>query len=41
MKDDVKVKVPNKIPKILISSDEVLKCGGMLKGDHVTHFEVE
>jgi hypothetical protein len=50
MKDDVKVKVPNKIPKILIPSngvvnwDKVVKWNGVLKfggrpeGDHATHF---
>jgi hypothetical protein len=44
MKDDVKVEVPNKAPKILIPSygvvnwDGVLKFGGRLEGDHVTHF---
>ncbi len=43
MKDDVKVKVHNEISKTLIHSDGVtnwdgvLKYGGMLKGDHVTH----
>ncbi len=44
MKDDVKVKVPNKTPKTLIPSDGVvnwdgvLEFGGKLKGDHATHF---
>jgi hypothetical protein len=44
MKDDVKIKVPNRTPKILILSDEVvnwdgvLKFGDKLKGDHATHF---
>jgi len=44
MKDDVKIKVPNEIPKALIPSDGVvnwdgvLKFGGMLKGDHAMHF---
>ncbi len=44
MKDDVKVKVPNKTPKTLIplngmvSQDGVLKSSGKLKGDHVMHF---
>jgi hypothetical protein len=44
MKDDVKVKVPNKTPKILILSDGVvnwdgvLKSSGRLEGDHATHF---
>jgi hypothetical protein len=45
MKDDMKVKVPNRTPKTLILSngvvnwDGVLKFGGKLKGDHVTHFQ--
>jgi hypothetical protein len=44
MKDDVKIKVPNGTPKTLIpldgvvNWDGVLKFGGRLKGDHVTHF---
>jgi hypothetical protein len=44
MKDDVKVKVSNKTPKILIpldgvvNWDGVLKFGNKLEGDHVTHF---
>jgi len=44
MKDDVKIKVPNRTPKTLILSDEVvnwdgvLKYDGKLKGDHATHF---
>jgi len=38
MKDNVKVKVPNKTPKTLIPFDGVLKFGGKLEGDHVTHF---
>jgi hypothetical protein len=44
MKDDVKVKVPNGIPKILIPSngvvhwDGVLKFGDRLKGDHAMQF---
>jgi hypothetical protein len=44
MKDDVKVKMPNETFKIIIPSDAlvnwdgVLKFGGRLKGDHVTHF---
>jgi len=44
MKDDVKVKVPNKTPKILIplngvvNWDGTLKYGGRPKGDHATHF---
>jgi hypothetical protein len=44
MKDDVKVKVPNKTPKTLIPSngvvnwDGVLKFGGRLKVDHAMHF---
>ncbi len=43
MKDDVKVTMPNGTPRILIpldgvvNWDEVLKFGGMLEGDHVTH----
>ncbi len=43
MKDDVKVKVPNETPKILILSDGVVnwdgvfKYGGKLEGDHVMH----
>ncbi len=46
MKEDVKVKVPNGTPKTLIfldggvNQDGVLKFGGRLEGDHVTHFEV-
>jgi hypothetical protein len=45
MKDDVKVKVPNRTFKSLIASggvvnwDGVLKSGGRLKGDHATHFQ--
>ena len=45
MKDDVKVKVPNGTPRILILSDGVvnwdgvLKFGGKPKGDHATHFK--
>jgi hypothetical protein len=45
MKDDVKVKVPNRAPKILIPSngvvnwDGVLKFGGKLEGDHATHLK--
>jgi hypothetical protein len=31
MKDDVKIEVPNKTPKILILSDEVINWDGMLK----------
>jgi len=44
MKDDVKVKVPNGTPKILIPSnglgnwDGVLKFGGRPEGDHAMHF---
>ncbi len=44
MKDDVKVEVPNKTPKILIpfdgvvNQDGVLKFGNKLEGDHATHF---
>jgi len=43
MKDDVKVKVPNKTPKTLIPLNEVVKWDGVLKyggrpeGEHVTH----
>jgi hypothetical protein len=43
MKDDVKVKVPNKTLKTIIPSDGVvkwdgvLKYGGKLEGDHDTH----
>jgi hypothetical protein len=45
MKDDVKVEVPNKTPKILIpfdgvvNWDGVLKFGNKPKGDHATHFK--
>jgi hypothetical protein len=44
MKDDVKVKVPNKTFKTLIpldglvNWDGVLKFGGKLDSDHVTQF---
>jgi hypothetical protein len=44
MKDDLKIKVSNGTPKILIPSDGmvnengVLKFGGTPKGDHVMHF---
>ncbi len=44
MKNDVKVKVPNKTPKTLIpldgvvNWDGVLKFVGRLEGDHATHF---
>jgi hypothetical protein len=44
MKGDVNDEVPNGNPKILIplngvlNWDGVLKLGGKLKGDHVTHF---
>jgi hypothetical protein len=44
IKDDVKVRVPNKTPKLLIPSDGVvnedgvLKSGGRLEGDHATRF---
>jgi hypothetical protein len=43
MKDDVKVKVPNRTPMTLIPSngvvkwDRVLKSIGKLEGDHTTH----
>jgi hypothetical protein len=45
MKNDVKIKVPNKTSKILIPSngvvnwDGMLKSGGKSEGDHVTHFK--
>jgi hypothetical protein len=44
MKDDVKVKVPNKTLKTFIPLDGVvnwdgeLTFGGKLKDDHATHF---
>ncbi len=44
MKDDVKIKVPNKTPKILIFSngvinwDGVLKFGGRVEDDRAMHF---
>jgi hypothetical protein len=38
MKEDVKVKVPNGTPKILIPLDGVLKFGGKPEADHATHF---
>jgi hypothetical protein len=44
MRDDLSDEVPNGTPKILISSNGVLKWDGVLKlgnkpeGDHVTHF---
>jgi hypothetical protein len=44
MKDDMKVTMPNGTPRIFILSNEVvnwdgvLKFGGRLEGDHVTHF---
>jgi hypothetical protein len=44
MKDDVKVKMSNGTPKILIplnmvvNWDGVLKYSGRPKGDHVIHF---
>jgi hypothetical protein len=44
MKDNVKVKVPNKTLKTLIpldgvvNEDGVLKFGERLEGDHATHF---
>jgi hypothetical protein len=44
MKDDLNDGVPNRTPKILIpfdvvvNWDGVLKLGGKLEGDHVTHF---
>jgi hypothetical protein len=43
-KYDVKVELPNKIPKTLISFngvvnwDGMLKFSGRLEGDHATHF---
>ncbi len=43
VKDDLKVKVPNRTPKFFIPSDKmvnwdgVLKFGGRLEGEHVTH----
>jgi hypothetical protein len=43
MKDDMKVKVPNRTPKTLIPSDGVvnwdgvLKSGGRPEGDHAMH----
>jgi len=47
MKDDVKVKVPNGTPKILITLDGflnwdgVLKSGGRPEGDHATHLRLD
>jgi hypothetical protein len=44
MKDDVKIKVPKRTPKILILSngvvnwDGLLKSGGKLEDDHAMHF---
>jgi hypothetical protein len=38
MKDEVKIEVPNRTPKILILSNGVLRFGGKLKGDHATNF---
>jgi hypothetical protein len=38
MKDDVKIKMPNRTPKTLIPSNGVLKSSSRPKGDHVTHF---
>jgi hypothetical protein len=38
MKEDVKVKVSNETPKILIPLDGVLKFCNKLEGDHATHF---
>jgi hypothetical protein len=44
IKDDVKVKVPNRTPIILLLSDGVVNWDGVLKsnckpkGDHVMHF---
>jgi hypothetical protein len=44
MKDDVKVKLPNRTPETLIlldgvvNWDGVLKLSGKPKGDHVMHF---
>jgi len=43
MKDDVNDEMPNGTPKILIPSNEVVNCDGVLKlggrpkGDHATH----
>jgi hypothetical protein len=37
MKDDVKVKVSNRNPKIFMPSDGVLKSSGKIDGDHATH----
>jgi len=37
MKDDVKVKVPNRNPKIFMPLDGVLKFSGKIEGDHATH----
>jgi hypothetical protein len=43
MKNNVKITMPNGTPKTLIPLDGVvnwngvLKSGGMLEGDHVTH----
>jgi hypothetical protein len=38
MKDDVKVKMSNGTPKILILLDGVLKSSDKPEGDHATHF---
>ncbi len=44
MKDDVKVKMPNKTPETLtpldgvVNWDGVLKSNGRLEGAHATHF---
>jgi hypothetical protein len=44
MKNDVKIKVPNRTPKTLIPLDGVviwdgvLKLNGRPKGDHAMHF---
>jgi hypothetical protein len=38
MKDDMNDEVPNGTPKILISSDGMLKSNRRLEGDHATHF---
>jgi hypothetical protein len=38
MKHDVNDEVPNQAPNIRILSNGVLKLGGRLEGDHVTHF---
>ncbi len=38
MNDDVNNEVLNDTPKALIPFDGVLKLGGRLEGDHITHF---